>query len=378
MPANKYIIPELPLPYDLETRAVLKQLNRANKKLAELKGVALTIPNESILISTLTLQEAKDSSSVENIVTTQDDLFKEDLEIQDQLSNAAAKEVLNYRRALQAGFDLVKKHKLLTCNTIQAIQSELEANKAGFRTIPGTCLKDSQGKVVYTPPQEYDEIVKLMSNLEKFINDETISDIDPLIKLAIVHHQFESIHPFFDGNGRTGRIINILMLVTNDLLDLPILYLSRFITHNKERYYRLIQAIRDKEGDNSREWEEWILFMLEGIEETSENTILLIKSISVLMTKFKIRLKQLLGNKYKHDLLNNLFRHPYTKIEYVEKDMLVTRQTASKYLDKIVKDGLLTKMKLGKDNYYINNDLFRLFINQGYVKKQSELLKFRI
>ena len=373
MPANKYIIPELPLPYDLETRAVLKQLNRANKKLAELKGVALTIPNESILISTLTLQEAKDSSSVENIVTTQDDLFKEDLEIQDQLSNAAAKEVLNYRRALQAGFDLVKKHKLLTCNTIQAIQSELEANKAGFRTIPGTCLKDSQGKVVYTPPQEYDEIVKLMSNLEKFINDETISDIDPLIKLAIVHHQFESIHPFFDGNGRTGRIINILMLVTNDLLDLPILYLSRFITHNKERYYRLIQAIRDKEGDNSREWEEWTLFMLEGIEETSENTILLIKSISVLMTKFKIRLKQLLGNKYKHDLLNNLFRHPYTKIEYVEKDMLVTRQTASKYLDKIVKDGLLTKMKLGKDNYYINNDLFRLFINQGYVKKQSEL-----
>lgn len=367
MTEKEYKMPLLPLPYDLETKAVLKQLNLANKKLAELKGVALTIPNENILLSTLTLQEAKESSSVENIVTTQDDLFKEDLNIQEEISNAAAKEVLNYRRAMQTGFELVKKNKLLTCNIIQQIQLELESNRAGFRTVPGTHLKNNLGEVVYTPPQEYDVIVKMMSNLELFINDETVSDIDPLMKLAIVHHQFESIHPFFDGNGRTGRIINILMLVINDLLDLPILYLSRYITRNKGRYYQLIQAIRDNEGNNSKEWEDWILFVLKGIEETAEETINLIKSISVLMAEFKVRLRKLLGNKYKHDLLNNLFRHPYTKIEYVEKDMLVTRKTASKYLDKIVEDGLLTKMKLGKDNYYINDALCQLFINQGHV-----------
>lgn len=368
---NNYHIPTLPLGYDLETKEVLKQLNRANKKLAELKGVALTIPNENILISTLTLQEAKESSSIENIVTTQDDLFREDLNIRDQISNAAAKEVLNYRQAMQTGFDLVKKNKLLTCNIIQKIQEELESNRAGFRAIPGTHLKNNLGEVVYTPPQEHNDIITLMRNLEDFINDKSPSEIDPLIKLAIVHHQFESIHPFFDGNGRTGRIINILMLITNDLLDLPILYLSRYITRNKGRYYQLIQAIRDKEGDNSKEWEEWILFVLKGIEETSEDTIILIKAISALMAEFKVKLRMLLGSKYKHDLLNNLFRHPYTKIEFVEQDMIVTRQTASKYLDMIVENGLLRKMKLGKDNYYINDALCQLFINQGHVKKIS-------
>lgn len=370
---GKYQIPTLPLVYDLETKAVLKQLNLANKKLAELKGVALTIPNESILISTLTLQEAKESSSVENIVTTQDDLFKEDLNIQNQISNAAAKEVLNYRRAMQTGFELVKKNKLLTCNFIQQIQYELESNRAGFRTVPGTQLKNSFGDVVYSPPQEYDEIVRMMGNLEQFINDGELSDIDPLVKLAIVHHQFESIHPFFDGNGRTGRIINILMLITNELLDLPILYLSRYITRNKGRYYQLIQAVRDKDGDNSKEWEEWILFMLKGIEETADDTINLIKSISMLMSEYKVRLRNLLGNKYKHDLLNNLFRHPYTKIEYVEKDMLVTRQTASRYLDMIVENGLLSKMKMGKENYYINDALCQLFINQGRVSNLEKM-----
>lgn len=370
---SNYNIPTLPLGYDLETKEVMRQLISANKKLAELKGVALTIPNENILISTLTLQEAKDSSEVENIVTTQDDLYKADLNLKDSIIKAADKEVMNYRRAMLTGFELVKEHKLLTCNIIQRIQSELESNRAGFRTVPGTLLKNNLGEVVYTPPQEYDEIVKLMSNLEEFINNETLSDIDPLIKLAIVHHQFESIHPFFDGNGRTGRIINILMLITNDLLDLPILYLSRYITHNKERYYQLIQAIRDKEGDNSKEWEEWILFVINGIEETAEDTIVLIKAISSLMTEFKFRLKAILGNKYKHDLLNNLFRHPYTKIEFVENDMMVTRQTASKYLDMIVDEGLLSKMKIGKDNYYINDALCQLFINQGHVKENEKI-----
>jgi len=362
---NTYNIPILPLPFDLETKAVLKQLNKANMKLAELRGVAHTIPNENILISTLTLQEAKDSSEVENIVTTQDDLYKAGLNVKEEIINASTKEVLNYREAILRGFELVKQNGILTLNIIKDIQASLVNTNAGFRSVPGTKLKRNDGVVVYVPPQDIVEIERLMKNLELFINN-TDDDLDPLIKLAIIHHQFESIHPFFDGNGRTGRIINILYLVIAERLDLPILYLSRFITHNKGEYYRLIQAIRDNASDNSKNWEEWILFLLRGIEETSENTIKLINSISALMMTFKSKLRLLLGNKYKHDLLNNLFRHPYTKIEFVEKDMMVTRKTASRYLDMIVEEGLLTKMKIGKDNYYINDSLVNLFLNQGH------------
>lgn len=360
---NHYDIPQLPLPYDFETKAVLKQVNKANRRLAELKGIAMTIPNENILISTLVLQEALDSSAVENIVTTSDDLYKADLNIEGQISNAAAKEVLLYREAMSVGFNRARKNKILSLNDIIAIQEVLEHNGAGFRKIPGTVLKSSSGKVVYTPPQEYDEIVRLMTNLERYINVSDMHAVDPLIKLAIVHHQFESIHPFYDGNGRTGRILIILYLIINDLLDLPILYLSRYITHNKGDYYQLIQSIRDKNNDNSEEWEQWILFMLKGIEETAIQTIELVKQISLLMAEYKSILRPLFGQQYKHELINNLFFHPYTKIEYMQKDMMVQRKTATKYLDKIVDAGLLQKLKLGRSNYYINTRLMNLFIN---------------
>ena len=238
---NNYKIPTLPLPYDFETKEILRQVNCSNRKLAELKGVAQTIPNEQILISTLTLQEAKDSSAVENIVTTQDDLYKADLDLKNVVINASTKEVLNYRQAIQRGFELVKDDKLLTLNDIKKIQEELEYNKAGFRKVPGTMLKNQKGEVVYIPPQDGKIVTMLMNNLEKFINDSQMQDVDPLIKMAIMHHQFESIHPFYDGNGRTGRILLILYLIINDLLDIPILYLSRYITHNKAKYYQLIQ-----------------------------------------------------------------------------------------------------------------------------------------
>lgn len=360
---NHYDIPQLPLPYDFETKAVLKQVNKANRRLAELKGIAMTIPNENILISTLVLQEALDSSAVENIVTTSDDLYKADLNIEGQISNATAKEVLLYREAMSVGFNRARKNKILSLNDIIAIQEVLEHNGAGFRKIPGTVLKSSSGKVVYTPPQEYDEIVRLMTNLERYINVSDMHAVDPLIKLAIVHHQFESIHPFYDGNGRTGRILIILYLIINDLLDLPILYLSRYITHNKGDYYQLIQSIRDKNNDNSEEWEQWILFMLKGIEETAIQTIELVKQISLLMAEYKSILLPLFGQQYKHELINNLFFHPYTKIEYMQKDMMVQRKTATKYLDKIVDAGLLQKLKLGRSNYYINTRLMNLFIN---------------
>lgn len=360
-----YTIPELPLQYDLETKAVLKQVNQANRKLAELKGVARTIPNEAILISTLTLQEARESSEVENIVTTHDDLYRADLALKKDVVSASTKEVLNYREAIVHGFSIVRKQMMLTNNTIKSIQEKLEHNSAGFRSVPGTALKKNDGEVVYTPPQNHQQILEYMNNLEKFINVSELSDLDPLIKMAIIHHQFESIHPFYDGNGRTGRIINVLYLVMSDMLDLPILYLSRYITRNKGEYYRLIQAIRDNDGNNQKEWEEWILFILKGVEETAEDTIRLVKGIGDLMNKFKNILRPEFGNRYKHELLNNLFFHPYTKIEFVQRDMIVERKTAAKYLEKIVEIGLLKKIKIWNTNYYVNTELVELFMNRA-------------
>lgn len=366
---EKYSIPSLPLPYDLETKEVLKQLNKANRKLAELKGVAQTIPNERILISSLTLQEAKDSSEVENIVTTQDDLYRAGLDPSHQFINAATKEVLFYREAINEGFRMVRNKDILTLNDIKHVQEILEQNTAGFRTTPGTQLKrENDGAVIYTPPQDGMAIVRYMSNLEQFINDDHLSQLDPLIKMAIIHHQFESIHPFYDGNGRTGRIINILYLVITGMLDLPILYLSRYITHNKGEYYRLIQAIRDKNTDNAAEWEAWILFMLKGVEVTAEDTISLVKNIGRLMAEYKNVIRPDFGSKYNHELLNGLFYHPYTKIDHVVANMQVSRQTASKYLDRIVDLGLLKKEKMGKENYYINTRLLNLFIEFGQYK----------
>ena len=370
--ANKYIIPTLPLPYDLETVAVLKQLNKANKKLAELKGIARTIPNENILISMLALQEARDSSAVENIVTTQDDLYQAGVSDNIRIINPATKEVLRYREAIFEGFEMVRKNKILSNNVIKKVQEKVKQNNAGFLVSPSKALvNQSDGRVIYTPPQDINEVNEKMSNLEAFINDQELSNLDPLIKMAIIHHQFESIHPFGDGNGRTGRIVNILYLVITDLLDLPILYLSRYITHHKGEYYHLIQAIRDKNTDNAKEWVEWILFILKGVEETAGNTIELVKGISHLMAEYKNVLRPIFDKAYKHELINNLFFHPYTKIEYMQHDMIVQRKTAAKYLDKIVETGLLEKVKKGRENYYINVKLCNLFLNYNEMSEQK-------
>lgn len=363
--STQYSIPRLPLQYDLETKAILKQLAKANRALAELKGVAATIPNENILISTLTLQEARDSSSIENIITTQDDLYKADVALKDFATNPAAKEVQDYREAINLGFYLVRQNKLLTNNIIIKVQNRLKHTTGGFRVTPGTKLKRDDGVIIYEPPQNPRDIVDYMANLELFINEPSVSDLDPLIKMAIIHHQFESIHPFTDGNGRTGRIVNILYLVINGLLDLPILYLSRFITHNKGEYYRLLQAIRDNDGNNAKQWEDWIVFILRGVEETANDTISIVKGISSLMAEYKLILKPLFGQTYKHELLNNLFFHPYTKIEFICSDMSVQRKTAAKYLNLIVEAGLLEKVKIGKENLYINSKLCELFLNHS-------------
>jgi Fic family protein len=355
-----YTIPTLPFTIDLETKSILKKLARAHQALAELKGVTGIIPNQSILISTLGLQEAKDSSAIENIVTTHDELYKSDVSIK-HFETYAAKEVYSYVAALQNGYQKVKKSGLLTNVHILEIQQTLEENSAGFRKLPGTVLKNEQtGAIVYTPLQEGALILQLMNNLEQFINDDTLSNVDPLTKMAVIHHQFESIHPFYDGNGRTGRIINILYLVKHNLLDTPILYLSRFINQSKGEYYRLLQQVRD-----THSWEPWILYILEGIEKTSHQTTCLIHQMKDLMLGYKRKMRDELPKIYSQDLLNNLFRHPYTKIDFVMHDLQVTRITATKYLDELVQIGLLTKHKKWKDNYYMNDALIHILINGG-------------
>jgi len=345
---------ELPLTVDIETKAVLKSLPSAHAALAELKGIASTIPNQIILVNTLGLQEAKDSSAIENIITTHDDLYKSELNL-DSFKSLEAKEVQNYISALKKGFELIKTKGLITNNIIIEIQKELEGNNAGFRKLPGTALKNSStGETIYTPPQDIDEINSLMKNLEKFINDPSMSDYDPIVKMAIIHYQFESIHPFYDGNGRTGRIINILYLIIEKLQNLPILYLSNYIIQNKADYYRLLQELRDNEN-----WEEWLLFMINGIEKTSRETIELIIQIKDLMMEYKHKLRDNYKF-YSQDLLNNLFKHPYTKIEFIVNDLNVSRITAANYLNKLAEDGILRKERIGTGNYYINEKLFNL------------------
>jgi Fic family protein len=330
-----------------ETPAILKRLASASRQLAELKGVAASIPRQGILVNTLGMQEAKDSSAIENIVTTHDELFK-DVVFPDAAVNPAAKEVLRYRQALWVGFQSVLKTRLLTTNHILAIQAELERNSAGFRKLPGTELKDSAGRTVYTPPQDPETIVALMRGLERFINEDELVDLDPLIKMALIHHQFESIHPFYDGNGRTGRIINVLYLVKENLLDIPVLYLSRYIVKNKAGYYSLLQDVRDRDA-----WEDWVLYMLTAVEQTAAGSIATIADIKTALMDYKHRIRERYKF-YSQDLINNLFSHPYTKIEFLEKELQVSRLTATKYLDALADDGFLRKEKIGRSNFYIN------------------------
>lgn len=348
------------LPYKerLETERVLRALLPAHSALAELKGMASSIPNQSILINTLGIQEAKDSSAIENIITTHDDLYKSELNL-NSFKSLAAKEVQNYISALKRGFEQVNSNGLLTNKTILEIQQEIEQNNAGYRKLPGTELKNAlTGEVVYTPPQNLDDIKELMSNLEKYINEPELQHVDPIVKMAVIHFQFESIHPFYDGNGRTGRIINILYLVLSGLQRIPILYLSNYIIRNKQEYYRLLQEIRE---DNN--WEDWLVFMIKGVEETAKETIKLVTEIKELILKFKHTIRERYKF-YSQDLLNNLFKHPYTRIEFLQNELGVSRITAASYLNKLAKDGILKKEKLGAANYYVNHSLCELLIHR--------------
>ena len=350
----------LPPTVDLETKAILKKTAVAHRYLAELKGVCESIPNQGILINTLALQEAKDSSAIENIITTHDEIFQQEL-FPEYAANVAAKEVRDYAQALKTGFELIRKNDFLATRQIIEIQETLEKNRAGLRKLPGTESKNEQtGETVYTPPQNPDDIIQLMKNLETFINDDEFYPADVLVKMAIVHYQFESIHPFYDGNGRTGRIVNVLYLALKNLLNIPVLYLSRYIIETKQQYYRLLQKVRDDNG-----WDEWILYMLDGIELTAQKTIGIVHEIRTALLDYKHHIRSNHPSVYSQDLINNLFFHPYTKIEFIERDLSVSRPTAAKYLDILVKDGLLKKEKIKTSNYYINVAFFKILTTAG-------------
>jgi len=343
----------LPLPEFslLDSGAIWKALLAAHRDLAELKGICASLPNSEILAETLAIQEAKDSSEIENIITTHNELYASQV---DAAVGIAAKEVQHYLSALKTGDRLVREQGLIRLDTILAVQAEIEQNQAGLRKVPGTVLKnEATGETVFEPPQDGTEVAALMGNLIDFIHAD--DGLDPLLRMAIVHHQFESIHPFYDGNGRTGRILNILILIREDLLELPILYLSRYLNQTKPDYYRLLQTVRSE-----KRWEEWCVYLLTGISRAARSEIGVIKELRELMQATKNRIRTDLPKLYSQDLLNNLFRYPYTKIEFLERELGVSRPTATKYLGLLVQAGFLEKQKMGRTNFFINRPLFLL------------------
>jgi len=349
-------------PGRFETPAILKQLTRSSRQLGELKGVIASMPRQDILINTLSIQEAKDSSEIENIVTTHDELFR--LDDPDELSQSAAtKEVRRYRDALEVAFRSVQQHGLITINHLCEIQAALVQSRVGIRTMPGTHLRNAAGEVVYTPPQDHQEVINLMQDLERFINDDELFEADPLIKMALIHHQLESIHPFYDGNGRTGRILNVLYLVKHDLLSLPVLYLSRPLVRTKGEYYAQLQSVRDKDT-----WEDYVLYMLKAVESSASEAVATVTQINQAM----LEAKHLIRNEHKfysQDLINHLFSHPYTKIEHLGKALGVSRLTATKYLDALSQSGILTKIRAGRSNYYLNSALWKILVDPPEASK---------
>jgi Fic family protein len=352
-PANNLDL--LPPGANIESTLILKQLTKAAVALAELKGLINTLPNPYILLNAIVLQEAEASSEIENVVTTQDKLYQALNSKSESSIDPATKEVLRYREALLHGLKFIEKKGFLNTNCIIEIQAKLEENSAGIRKLPGTTLTNTKtGKVIYTPPDNHESIVKLLKNLEDYINIDD-DEVSALIKMAIQHYQFESIHPFYDGNGRTGRIMNILYLILKEELEQPILYLSKYIIKNKGDYYRLLQEVRTKNS-----WEEWILFILKGIEITSNETKVQINKINKLFLKTEKLIKTTNLKTYNKELLELLYEHPYSKVEYVVKRLAVSRITATKYLQQLVDIGILEVKPVWKENLYVNKDLFRL------------------
>lgn len=353
-PFNK--LPLLPPKKDIETRPVLKKVISAGRALAELKGLGETIPNQALLLNSLLLQEAKASSEIENIITTNDAVFKA-FTAKTGKFDAATKEVLRYREALWEGFYVLKRRSVLSTNLFIEIVQIIKQNKAGIRRTPGTTISNqTTGEVLYTPPEGESVIRDKLKNLEGYIHAE--DGVDPLIKLPVIHYQFEAIHPFGDGNGRTGRIINILFLVLHNLLDLPVLYLSKSIIEKKGDYYQLLRDVTVKDA-----WEPWMLFMLNSIEETANFTRERVIAIRNLMHETMEKAKKELPSRvYSKELIELLFRQPYCKIAFLVDEGIASRNVASNYLNELTKVGILKKEKIGKEVVFLNVGLYELLL----------------
>ena len=354
-PAKPYnALPLLPPKADLETKAVLKKAIAANRALAELKGLGQTIPNQTMLVNTITLQEAQASSEIENIITTADALFRAFSAKTGQI-DPATKEVLRYREAIWNGFQALKGKSTLTTNLFIQLLQTIKKNQAGIRNTPGTKIAiDRTGEVIYTPPEGEGVIRKKLKNLEDYIHAE--NKIDPLIKLAVIHYQFEAIHPFADGNGRTGRILCILYLIQQNLLELPVLYLSQYIINRKSDYYQFLREVTVK-----NQWEPWVLFMLEAVENTAVQTKQKIIAIRDLMEQTRILAKEKLPNRvYSKELIELFFKQPYTKVQILVDEGIAKRQAAADYLRECEKIGILKIHKLGKERLYLNLKLYKL------------------
>lgn len=349
-------LPDLPPKINLETPTILKATIKANRLLGELKGYCQTLPDPRLLINTVILQESKDSSAIENIVTTQDELYRAIVSIEDsQGISSSTKEVLLYREAIYKGLAKLENTSLLTTNTMVGIMQQLKNTEEGIRKGIGTRLANPQTKkIIYTPPEGEDLIRRKLFALEKFIHDEK-NELDPLIKMALMHYQFEAIHPFSDGNGRTGRILNVLYLVQQKLLTLPVLYLSSYIINNKSDYYRLLREVTEEQN-----WEEWILYMLNAIAETSSFTLKKIDDIQKLKESVTAQVKSVLKASYKSELVDLIFSFPYVKIKALEDNNIAKRQTASTYLQQLAKANILQPIKIGKEMYYINQKLMNI------------------
>lgn len=347
-------LPLLPPKVDLESKAVLRKGVAAGRALAELKGVGETIPNQAILVDSLVLQEAKASSEIENIITTNDALYKA-FTAETKEPDPAVKEVLGYRKAMWNGFNAIKKRPVLSTNLCIHLMQTIKESRAGIRKTPGTNLISSDtGDVVYTPPVGEDVIRDKLKNLEDYIHAD--DDVEPLVKLAVIHYQFECIHPFGDGNGRTGRIINILYLILNNLLELPVLYLSKYIIENKNDYYRLLREVTVNSN-----WEAWVLFTLDAVETTARFTCNRILAIRSLMDETLAKAKDKLPSRvYSKELVELLFGQPYTKGEFVVKAGIAKRQTAAEYLKELEKIGILESRQVGRQKLYLNTGLYEL------------------
>ena len=336
-----------------ETIELWKQESAARAAIAELKGIANIIPNQSILINAIILQEAKDSSEVENIITTKDKLYQ--AIATSKKMDVATKEVMFYREALYAGCKKIEKQGYLSVNDIVEIQKILLKNDAGIRKTPGTTLfYNLTNTVVYTPPEGIDVLNNLLKNLFEYLNNEE----DSLIKMGIIHYQFESIHPFYDGNGRTGRIINILYIIMKSYLEIPILYLSSYIIKNKSVYYDLLRNITKND-----DWEKWLLFILKGVEVTAIETIEKIKEIRILLDTTINIVKEKLSRIYSKELVELLFVNPYSKTEFLVDELKIERKAASRYLHQLSDIGILKLTKIGTENIFINIKLLEILKN---------------